>query len=245
MTAAVKGRRLRGVANECNGSLRRPVSDDRDRLGEGPTWNGPTASRRHPRRQGALDRSGFGLYADADGRRGGKRRGSKIARWCALRPIMRSLLLVTRPSGRRSPSWNAIVRRTGSTIAAARCWASVGRHDEQRATGSAALYRMAPGEPMQRVLENTTVSNGLGWSPSGDRMYFVDSTEQRIDVFDFDEATGSISGRRCFARIADAMVCPTGLAVDAEGGVWLCLFGGGTDPPIRRSGRARRLWCCQ
>ena len=57
-------------------------------------------------------------------------------------------------------------------------------------------------------------------------MYFVDSTTQRIDVFDFDGGTGSVSNRRPFAHIDPRDGLPDGITVDRKGGVWLCLFGG-------------------
>jgi sugar lactone lactonase YvrE len=117
-----------------------------------------------------------------------------------------------------------------------RLWA--GTMSKERAPGTAALYRLAPGGEIELVVPATTISNGLGWSPAGDRMYFVDSTTQRIDVFDFDPAGGSIAGRRTFAEIDPGDGLPDGLTVDAEGGVWLCLFGGGA---LRRYGEDGRL----
>jgi sugar lactone lactonase YvrE len=117
-----------------------------------------------------------------------------------------------------------------------RLWA--GTMSKERAPGAAALYRLAPGSEIERVLSGTTISNGLGWSPAGDVMYFIDSTTQRIDAFDFDPAGGSIAGRRTFAEIDPGDGLPDGMAVDAEGGVWLCLFGGGA---LRRYGEDGRL----
>jgi sugar lactone lactonase YvrE len=112
-----------------------------------------------------------------------------------------------------------------------RLWA--GTMSKRRDPGTAALYRLVPGGELEPVIGRTTISNGLAWSPAGDRMYFVDSTAQRIDVFDFDAATGAIAGRRAFAEIAPRDGLPDGLTIDAEGGVWLCLFGGAA---IRRYG---------
>jgi sugar lactone lactonase YvrE len=112
-----------------------------------------------------------------------------------------------------------------------RLWA--GTMSRQRTPGTAALYRLMPGAELEQVITGTTISNGLGWSPAGDRMYFVDSTTQRIDVLDFDGATGAIANRRPFAAIAPPDGLPDGLAIDAEGGVWVCLFGGAA---IRRYG---------
>jgi sugar lactone lactonase YvrE len=95
-----------------------------------------------------------------------------------------------------------------------------------RTPGMAALYRLAPGGELERVIEGTTISNGLAWSPAGDTMYFIDSTTQRVDAFDFDAATGDISDRRTLVEIDPADGLPDGMTVDAEGGIWVCLFGG-------------------
>jgi sugar lactone lactonase YvrE len=64
-------------------------------------------------------------------------------------------------------------------------------------------------------------------------MYFIDSTTQRIDVFDFDGSGGDVTNRRTLAEVDPADGLPDGLTVDAEGGVWLCLFGGAA---VRRYG---------
>jgi len=106
-----------------------------------------------------------------------------------------------------------------------RVWA--GTMSRQREPGSAALYRLVAGGAIERVIAGTTISNGLGWSPSGDRMYFIDSTTQRIDVFDFDAAGGTLAGRRTLVEVDPGDGLPDGMAVDAEGGIWVCLFGGG------------------
>lgn len=110
-----------------------------------------------------------------------------------------------------------------------RLWA--GTMSRSRRAGSAALYRVEPDGEIEPAVAPTTLSNGLGWSPDGERMYFVDSTTQRIDVFDYDVATGQVANRRPHAAIVAADGLPDGIAVDAEGGVWVCLFGGGA---IRR-----------
>jgi sugar lactone lactonase YvrE len=95
-----------------------------------------------------------------------------------------------------------------------------------RTPGTAALYRLAPGGRIERVIAGTTISNGLAWSPSGDTMYFIDSTTQRIDALDFDARTGDVSDRRPLVAIAPDDGLPDGMTVDAEGGIWVCLFGG-------------------
>jgi sugar lactone lactonase YvrE len=101
--------------------------------------------------------------------------------------------------------------------------------------GGGALYRLDPDGSMHPVLEHATVSNGIEWSPDGERAYYVDSATQRIDVFDYDRDAG-LTGRRTFAAIAPEAGIPDGLTVDSAGGVWVAIFGGGAVLRYRRDG---------
>jgi sugar lactone lactonase YvrE len=106
-----------------------------------------------------------------------------------------------------------------------------------RAARAAGLYRLDPDLSLTRVLDGVTVSNGIAWSPDDRRMYYVDSALQRIDVFDFDVDTGAIARRRTLVEIPAEQGVPDGLTVDAEGAVWLALFGGGAVQRYRPDGR--------
>ena len=88
------------------------------------------------------------------------------------------------------------------------------------------LYRLDAGGRLNPVLKNVTVSNGLGWSPDGSRMYYADSPLRRVDVFDYDPATGEAFARRAFADLSEAEGVPDGLTVDADGCVWVAMWGG-------------------
>jgi sugar lactone lactonase YvrE len=109
--------------------------------------------------------------------------------------------------------------------ATGRLWA--GTMSTARRTGDGGLYRIGPDGEAPELIASTTVSNGLGWSPDSTLLYFIDSPRQGIDVLDFDQAEGRISNRRRWVDIDPADGLPDGLAVDSEGGVWVCLFGGG------------------
>ncbi len=113
----------------------------------------------------------------------------------------------------------------GACDPAGRFW--VGSMALDEATGAGSLYRYSRDGGLERVLEDVTLSNGLGWSPDGSTMYYIDSLTYRVDVFDFDLAGGAISDRRPFVALEDGAGTPDGLAVDDEGGVWVALWGGG------------------
>jgi sugar lactone lactonase YvrE len=93
-------------------------------------------------------------------------------------------------------------------------------------TRTAALYRLDPDLTVTRVLPGLSISNGLGWSPDDRLMYHVDTPRRRIDVYEFDAVSGTLGGRRAAIAVAAEHGRPDGLAVDAEGGIWVALWGG-------------------
>ena len=90
------------------------------------------------------------------------------------------------------------------------------------------------------MVKGVTVSNGLGWSPDGSRMYYADSPLRRVDVFDYDPATGEAFARRPFADLSDAEGVPDGLTVDLDGCVWVAMWGGSALRRLHPRRRARR-----
>jgi sugar lactone lactonase YvrE len=112
----------------------------------------------------------------------------------------------------------------GNCDSAGRLWAGTAGLNAEPHAG--ALYRLDPDRAVTRVLEGITESNGIDWSPDDRLMYYVDTMERRIDAFDFDPDSGAIANRRPFAAIDEGEALPDGLTVDAEGNVWLALWGG-------------------
>ena len=105
-----------------------------------------------------------------------------------------------------------------------RLWAGTLHRDRQN--GVAALYRLDPGGELTLVLPDRTISNGIGWSPDERTMYYIDSTTQRVASYAYDLDTGDLGEQAIFAEIDPSDGLPDGLTVDAEGGVWVCLFSG-------------------
>jgi sugar lactone lactonase YvrE len=117
--------------------------------------------------------------------------------------------------------------------------------------GRGALWRLDPDGATARVLGDVTISNGLAWSPDGTTAYYADTATQRVDAFDYDAARG-LTGRRTVVSVAPDIGAPDGLTVDADGYLWVALFGGGAvhryAPDGRLDGRvevaARQVTAC-
>ena len=111
----------------------------------------------------------------------------------------------------------------GKSDPAGRFWAGSMALDVR--AGAGALYRLDADRNVELMVPGVSISNGLGWSPDGRLMYYVDSPEGRVDVFDFDATTGTIANRRPFAKVAGGD--PDGMAIDAGGGIWVAVWGAG------------------
>jgi sugar lactone lactonase YvrE len=92
--------------------------------------------------------------------------------------------------------------------------------------GRGAFYRIGADLQPHVAIAETGIANGIGWSPDGATLYFIDSPLQRIDAYEFDPATGELGARHTVADIDPADGLPDGLTVDAEGGIWVALANG-------------------
>jgi sugar lactone lactonase YvrE len=93
--------------------------------------------------------------------------------------------------------------------------------------GGAALYRLDGNGQTELMLDGLTISNGLGWSPDGGTMYLADTIPGVIHAFAFDAERGMISDGRVLIEVAEEVGAPDGLTVDADGDLWVAIWGGG------------------
>ena len=93
--------------------------------------------------------------------------------------------------------------------------------------GGGALYRLDGSGRTEQMLGDLTISNGLGWSPDGGTMYLADSGTRVVHAFTFDGERGTISDSRELVTIAEEVGAPDGLTVDADGDLWVAIYGGG------------------
>lgn len=104
----------------------------------------------------------------------------------------------------------------------------------------AGLYRFDRPGCVSKQVSGVTISNGTGWSPDGRTMYYTDTLRHAVFAYDFDPASGRMSGRRVFYETeADAL--PDGLTVDAEGFVWSALVNFGRILRFAPDGKLERM----
>jgi sugar lactone lactonase YvrE len=85
---------------------------------------------------------------------------------------------------------------------------------------SGCLYRVDRDGTATRMADQLLLPIGLAWSPDARWFYICDAPRREIYRYAFDVKRGTLSERRVFARVPEGSGRPTGLAVDAEGGIW-------------------------
>ncbi|MDT0266816.1 SMP-30/gluconolactonase/LRE family protein [Streptomyces sp. DSM 44915] len=103
-------------------------------------------------------------------------------------------------------------------------WAGSMRYDERAGGGN--LVRLTPAGEVEVVLPEATVSNGLGWSPDGGTLYYVDTPTRRVDAFRVTE-DGGVADRRTLVDTGGLAGFPDGMTVDADGCLWVAFWDGG------------------
>jgi gluconolactonase len=109
--------------------------------------------------------------------------------------------------------------------------------DPQAEQKTGALHVIDLDGSTRRLATGIRLTNGLGFSPDGKRLYHSDSRAQIVGVYDV-RGDGSVSERRVFARVEPGV--PDGLAVAEDGSVWVAVAGGGAVRVFEASGAERR-----
>jgi xylono-1,5-lactonase len=110
----------------------------------------------------------------------------------------------------------------GFVDANGRLW--FGSMDDAEVQPTGSLYRLGLDGQLSAQDEGYIVTNGPAMSPDGRTLYHADTMQRMVYAFDV-EADGTLTGKRMFVEIAGSGY-PDGMAVDAEGFVWIALYGG-------------------
>jgi sugar lactone lactonase YvrE len=100
-----------------------------------------------------------------------------------------------------------------------------GTMDDREKGSAGALYRIDPDRTCTAIDGGYGITNGPAFSPDGARMYHSDTLRQVTYAFDLD-AAGEATNRRVFVQFGAGDGHPDGMTVDAEGCLWIALWGG-------------------
>jgi sugar lactone lactonase YvrE len=106
--------------------------------------------------------------------------------------------------------------------------------------GAGTLYRIGrAGVPVPAVT-GLTIPNGPAFDAEGRTMYLADTARGHVDRFAVDPGTGELRGREPFLRLAAEEGAPDGMTVDADGHLWVALWGGSAVRRYRPDGSLER-----
>jgi sugar lactone lactonase YvrE len=112
----------------------------------------------------------------------------------------------------------------GKCDPAGRFWAGTMSTEGKRQAG--ALYRLDADSTVHKMIDNVSTSNGIVWSPDYTKMYYIDTPTRKVMAWDYNNETGEISNPETAIEVPEEMGYPDGMTIDAEGNVWIALWGG-------------------
>ena len=100
------------------------------------------------------------------------------------------------------------------------------------------LWRLDAADAAVELYGGVGITNGIGFSPDGRRLYHSDSAPRHIILHNVAD-DGEMTNRRVLVTLPDRGV-PDGLAVDEDGCVWVAVYDGGCALRYTPQGRLDR-----
>lgn len=88
------------------------------------------------------------------------------------------------------------------------------------------LFSLDCNMAVRSLVDKLSISNGIAWTPDKKTLYHVDSFENKIDAFDYDELSGVISNRRNVIVVDHSLGAPDGMTIDEDGMLWVAMYNG-------------------
>jgi sugar lactone lactonase YvrE len=75
-------------------------------------------------------------------------------------------------------------------------------------------------------INSVSISNGIVWSKSGHKMFYIDTPTRTVKSFDFEIETGEISNPKVLIHTPDTLGWPDGMAIDENDNLFIGMWGG-------------------
>jgi sugar lactone lactonase YvrE len=112
----------------------------------------------------------------------------------------------------------------GACDPAGRFW--VGTTDLAFTHPEGTVYRLDQDLSVREIIQPVVISNGITWSPDNTRMYYIDTSTNKIAAYDYNNVDGSVRFDRYTISIPEDYGNPDGSAMDEEGMLWIALWAG-------------------
>ena len=113
----------------------------------------------------------------------------------------------------------------GKVDPAGRFWAGSMALSFEKGRGS--LYVLEKDHSYRSILDDITLSNGMGWSPDAQYFYYIDSVPGVLKRFDYDLYTGHISNPKDLITFDSSSGIPDGMSMSSDGKIVIALWDGG------------------
>ena len=106
--------------------------------------------------------------------------------------------------------------------------------------GQGSLYRYSFSGELEEFENGIGIANTLCWSPDQQHFYFGDTLKNEIRAYSYDMETGNIGvGRPHFSGFDRGL--PDGSAIDSQGYLWNCRYGGGCIVRVSPAGEIDKI----
>ena len=112
-------------------------------------------------------------------------------------------------------------------------------YDGESAAGT--LYRLTTDHRVEIALAGVSVPNGLPWSADGASVFHADTGLNRVTRYDCDAESGELRDPRTWIAFDGSAGSPDGMAMDADGGLWIAMWGGGAVRHFGADGTLREV----
>lgn len=88
------------------------------------------------------------------------------------------------------------------------------------------LFSFTESAGFRTLIPEVGVSNGICWNKNSTLMYYVDSLQRSIQLFDYNLISGDISNPRVLVEFEESLGIPDGMTIDQEGNLWVAMWAG-------------------
>ncbi|NDH99725.1 MAG: hypothetical protein EBY78_05275 [Actinobacteria bacterium] len=86
--------------------------------------------------------------------------------------------------------------------------------------------KFSPLQTYSKVIDNVTLSNGMGWSPDAKYFYYIDSIPGVLKRFDYESVDGCLSNPIDLITFETSLGIPDGMSVTTDGKIVVALWDG-------------------